>query len=226
MESFKNLFFLFMFYSFLGWVVEVIKISFASKKFINRGFLIGPFCPIYGIGCVAITVLLKNSVNDFSELFLKSIFICSILEYFTSYIMEKIFKYRWWDYSKRKFNINGRICLETMIPFGLGACFIVYFVNPILFKIILSMNNVFSTILFIILFTSLILDLALSSILISKIKGIEKNARIDSTERLNKKIKSKIKKYGIFYKRIFESFPDLIIIKKRKDKKKHERKRL
>ena len=208
MLTLKNLFFVFFFYSIVGWIIEVIDCLIYEKKFINRGFLIGPYCPIYGFGCAFITVCL-NETDDFVSLFLKSALICSALEYFTSYIMEKIFKYRWWNYSNRKFNINGRICLETTIPFGLGACIIVKVINPILFKVLGLMSNTFSTILFILLLMLIIIDTIFSNLFVSKINDVEKNSGVDSTEELKEKMFDFIKKGKTFYKRIFDSFPKL-----------------
>ena len=115
--------------------MEVTLKYIELKRFINRGFLIGPYCPIYGCGAVLITLLLQKFVNDPITLFVYGIIICSILEYTTSFIMEKLFNARWWDYSTKKFNINGRICLETMIPFGLLGLAIVYIINPFFLKI-------------------------------------------------------------------------------------------
>ena len=116
---FYTYFLLFIIYSIIGWILEIIFAFINLKKFVNRGFLIGPYCPIYGAGCLLLTILLSKYAEDTIVLFALSIIICSILEYLTSWIMEKIFKLRWWDYSDMKFNINGRICLETMIPFGI-----------------------------------------------------------------------------------------------------------
>lgn len=208
MLTLKDIFFIFFFYSIIGWIIEIINCFIYEKRFINRGFLIGPYCPIYGFGCIFITLCLNNT-DDFASLFLKSALICSVLEYFTSYIMEKLFKYRWWDYSNRKFNINGRICLETTIPFGLGACLIVKIINPLLFKIIGLMSNEFSTILFILLLTLIIVDTVFSIFFVSKITDVEKNSKIDSTEELKEKMLGFIKKGKTFYKRIFDSFPKL-----------------
>ena len=128
----REYFLLFVIYSVIGWIMEVIYTLVIDKKFTNRGFLVGPYCPIYGVGAVLIIILLSGYKERPIGLFVLAIVICSILEYFTSYIMEKLFKARWWDYSNRKFNINGRICLETMVPFGVIACLIVYIVNPFL----------------------------------------------------------------------------------------------
>ena len=128
-------FLLFISYAFLGWCMEVTCKFIQHKKFINRGFLIGPYCPIYGWGALAITILLKRYMEDPLVLFVMSTLICSIIEYLTSYFMEKKYHARWWDYSNKKFNINGRICLETLIPFGILGVAIMYGTNPILFKL-------------------------------------------------------------------------------------------
>ena len=111
LEEIKLYILIFFIYATAGWIMESTMISIQNKKFVNRGFLIGPVCPIYGYGVVLVSVLLKKYQNDLIITFFMSIIICGILEYFTSFFMEKIFNARWWDYSKRKFNINGRVCL-------------------------------------------------------------------------------------------------------------------
>ena len=141
MLTVSKYFLYFIIYSFLGWLMEVLCSLVEQKKFVNRGFLIGPICPIYGYGVLAIIFLIGKDTSDILGVFLKAILICSLLEYFTSYFMEKIFKARWWDYSKRKFNINGRICLETMLPFGILGCAVVYLLHPLVVRFI----NIFSS---------------------------------------------------------------------------------
>ena len=106
---FYKCFILFIIYSILGWSLEVLLSLYEHKRFINRGFLIGPYCPIYGAGSILLTLLLTNYENNIIILFILSMVICGILEYFVSFILEKIFKLRWWDYTNMKFNINGRI---------------------------------------------------------------------------------------------------------------------
>ena len=147
----KELFILFMIYSFFGWIIEIIWTLIMEKKFVNRGFLIGPYLPIYGVGGILMTLLLERYSNDVIALFIMSIMLFSILEYFTSYILEKIFNARWWDYSKYKYNINGRICLETMIPFGIAGLFLIYVINPFLYRCITNTPNIVINIMFIIL---------------------------------------------------------------------------
>jgi uncharacterized membrane protein len=111
---------IFLVYSIAGWFMESFRGLAKTGKFVNRGFLIGPYLPVYGWGVTLITIFLEKYVNDIGILFGMSIILCGVLEYFTSWIMEKLFKARWWDYHNRKFNINGRICLETLIPFGIA----------------------------------------------------------------------------------------------------------
>ena len=96
--------------SFLGWCMEVICKLIQFGRFINRGFLIGPWCPIYGFGTVLITLLLSKFTDDPLAVFALAMLLCGTLEYLTSYIMEKAFHARWWDYSAKKFNLNGRVC--------------------------------------------------------------------------------------------------------------------
>jgi len=107
MEIVSTYFLYFIIYSFMGWMMEVICKLFELKRFVNRGFLIGSICPIYGYGVLGIILLVGRNTTDLLSVFLKSILVCSILEYFTSYLMEKLFHARWWDYSRRKYNING-----------------------------------------------------------------------------------------------------------------------
>ena len=149
---------LFFIYSFAGWVMETVQISIRQKKFVNRGFLIGPYCPIYGCGVLLITLLLQKYAGDLPLTFILSILICGTLEYMTSYVMEKIFKARWWDYSAKKYNINGRICLETVVPFGILGCLVMYVLNPITFKYLNMLSNSMLNIISAICFTIFITD--------------------------------------------------------------------
>lgn len=161
-----------------------------EKKFINRGFLIGPYCPVYGIGVVLITLLLKKYTNDVVVLFILATLICGTLEYLTSYVMEKLFNARWWDYHKNKFNINGRVCLETLIPFGVVGSFILCVVNPFFINIYNSIPDLLRHIITGILSTIFIIDFFISFKIILSFKG-EVYSNIDSTEEIGEKVKEK-----------------------------------
>lgn len=206
-------FLLFISYAFLGWCMEVTCKFIQYKKFINRGFLIGPYCPIYGWGALAITILLKRYMEDPLVLFVMSTIICSIIEYLTSYFMEKKYHARWWDYSNKKFNINGRICLETLIPFGILGVAIMYGTNPILFKLYNQIPQLVINILTAILFIGFILDNIISSNIISSI-NVEENKLIkDNTEEITEKIKQVLRQKSWLHRRLINAYPGLKDIK-------------
>ena len=208
-------FLLFLIYSFIGWLIEVIGKLIEKHKFINRGFLIGPICPIYGHGCILMILTLSRYKDNPLTLFIYAIFICSLLEYFTSYFMEKIFKARWWDYSTRKFNLNGRICAETMIPFGILGTLVICVINPI-FEYLLNLFN-FETIKItaVVLFIIYIIDYTISLIIMFGFKGTLKTVEKDGTEEITKKVKKILINKNVLYKRLVEAFPNFMNPKER-----------
>ncbi len=211
-------FLLFIIYSFLGWLMEVSLIFISKKKIVNRGFLLGPICPIYGYGVLGILFLIGNATTDILSVFLKSILICSLLEYFTSYIMEKMFKARWWDYSNKKFNINGRICLETMLPFGILGTFIVYILNPLVLGIVKMIPSIIRNILAIILFISYIIDNIISFKVMNSIRGEINTQKTDNTEVIKKRVTKWLEKNSILYRRLNKAYPKFEIAKKSRRK--------
>ena len=211
-------FLLFIFYSFIGWIIEIINELITEKRYVNRGFLIGPYCPIYGCGVILMILLLNRYLNDPVVLFIMAVVICSILEYFTSYIMEKIFKARWWDYTERKFNINGRICLETMVPFGIGGLIIMYFVNPFITGVLNMIPTVLLKLISIILFVVFLVDNLISFKIIFKFRNITKKEERDNTAEITAKVKEILSKKSKLGKRLIKSFPDLRILIKKKNK--------
>ena len=202
-------FIIFIIYSFIGWSIEVIGKLIEKHRFINRGFLIGPICPIYGFRCLAIILLLSKYKSDPIILFFMAIIICSIIEYLTSYIMEKMFHVRWWDYTRRKFNINGRICAETMIPFGILGCFVLYIVNPFFNSIIskIPVNNL--NVIALIIFVIYLIDNILSLTIMFGFKGTLKTIEKDGTEEITKKVKEVLLKRNFLYKRLIKAFPNI-----------------
>ena len=141
---FLGYFFLFFIYSIIGWIVETMYTAIELGRFTDRGFLIGPYCPVYGFGSLGVILYLTQYRDNIVTVFILGIVICSVLEYFTSYIMEKLFKARWWDYSDRKYNINGRICLDNLVAFGLLGLLMMYFINPFFVNIFPASSVVFS----------------------------------------------------------------------------------
>ena len=217
---------LFFTYSFLGWCLEVTCKLISDKKFINRGLLIGPICPIYGYGVLITTLLLKKYLNDPITLFILIIVSCSILEYFTSYFLEKIYHTRWWDYSTKRFNINGRICLETMIPFGILGLLIMKYINPIFLNIFSLLPTSLLYILSIIFLITYIIDNIISCKIIYNIQKLSKEIQFkqiikkDDTERITKLVQKQIEKsMKLLDKRLIHEFPHLEILKLKKKKK-------
>ncbi len=208
-------FLLFIIYAVAGWCIEVIGKLIQYKKFINRGFLIGPYCPIYGYGALLITFLLKNYTNDPIVLFVMAITICGTLEYLTSYFMEKIFKARWWDYSQRKFNLNGRICFGTIIPFGLLGLFIMYVSNPFLLSKIELLPEIWLNILFWTLLVIYLVDNVISGIVMKYIKKAEMlvGRDLDNTEEITLKVKEILQNKSILHRRLVNAFPKLQAVK-------------
>ncbi|MHC1749313.1 MAG: putative ABC transporter permease [Cellulosilyticaceae bacterium] len=132
MVNITQLFLWLMIYSFIGWSYESILCSFEEKKLINRGFLIGPICPVYGFGALIVILLLSDIADKPLDLFLSSIVLTGVLEYFTSYLLEHFFHAKWWDYSHYRFNINGRVCVLGAIVFGLLSVLLLTYIHPLI----------------------------------------------------------------------------------------------
>lgn len=139
--SFPSVVILFVSYSFIGWAVETVYCSVLSRKFIYRGFLIGPVCPIYGFGALSIIFILSPFEGSPLLVLLFAIIITSAIEYFTSVLLEKLFKKSWWDYSRHKFNINGRVCLQMSAVWGLLAMLLLYVIHPLLKGLLFRMPD-------------------------------------------------------------------------------------
>ena len=125
----------FALYSLLGWACESTYCSIPAKRFINRGFLNGPFCPVYGVGALLVIFLLRPFTQNLLVLFVFGVLVTSVLEYITGFLLEKLFHTTWWDYSKRKFNIKGRVCLRNSLLFGVLSVLLLHFINPFVEKL-------------------------------------------------------------------------------------------
>lgn len=209
-------FFIFFIYAMIGWIIESTFVSIKSKKFINRGFLIGPYCPIYGYGALAITLYLEQYKNNIITVFILCVVICAILEYITSYIMEVLFKTRWWDYSTKKFNLNGRICGENAILFGLGGIIVIYFINPFLITLLNKIPKNILLILSIISFIIFLTDTIVSLNIVKRFKKTITNIDLkkDSTQEFSKMVRETITQdHRIFQKRLMSAFPNIDMAK-------------
>lgn len=216
-DIFKIYFLLFLIYSILGWCMEVCVSLIKRKRFINRGFLLGSYCPIYGIGAILITVFLRSFCNNPILLFFMAILLCGALEYLTSFFMEKIFHLRWWDYSDKKLNINGRICLNTIVPFGLLGIIIIYISNPFLLEKIYELPTNILNIIFYIVISVYIIDNIISLKIILGIRNtttiVNRENREDNTEEITKKVKEILLGKSFAQRRLVNAYPKLQTIK-------------
>ena len=136
LQNFYELVWIFIIYAFIGWCTEVSYAALDTGKFVNRGFLNGPYCPIYGCGVVIVVAILTPLKENLLILFAGSFLLTSVLEYITGYILEKVFHNKWWDYSDKPFNIKGYVCLKFSIYWGLACTFIMDIIHPIIYAAI------------------------------------------------------------------------------------------
>ena len=126
------LFWLFFFYSFIGWCIEVCAAAVQHRKFVNRGFVAGPLCPIYGFGAILFEIFLPELTEDPFFLFLGGFVLASLLEYSTGMFFEKVYKKKLWDYSRFRYNVGGYICLPFSLLWGILSVVTVMFADPLL----------------------------------------------------------------------------------------------
>lgn len=177
----------FIIYSFLGWVMESILKTILEKKFVNSGFLHGPYCPIYGFGALIMMFFLGGLKNNILLLFLAGFFVLSIWEYIVGWFLEKTFHTKYWDYTENRFNIKGRVCLLNSFYWGiLGVAFTLW-AHPIIINVIASLPQNALIYLDIILYIALITDMITSLI---KVKSIEKS--MEKIKQINEAIKEKL----------------------------------
>ena len=221
MEMFSLYFMLFLIYSFTGWCIEVVNSLITEKKFVNRGFMLGPYCPIYGYSSIIMIFYLNQYKDNVLTVFLLAVIVCSVMEYIVSYAMEKLFNARWWDYSTRKFNINGRVCLTNAVLFGILGVILVYFVNPLISSLLLKVNTTVLNVLCIIWFIIFVSDFIISMNVTYKLKNAIKKLKRDNTEEFSIKVRETIEK-KLLNRRIFRAFPkfklNIIDIKEIKNK--------
>ncbi len=159
-EIIVNYFLWFIFYSVIGWILETLLFAIRDKKSVKRGFLFGPLCPIYGTGAVVCNLLLGGRISNIFLLFVIGIVLCDSIEYLTSYVMEKAFHAKWWDYSNQKFNLNGRICLASSLFFGIAITALVKFIQPAVTDVTLLIPLRFRIATAFVIYSILIIDVA------------------------------------------------------------------
>ena len=173
--SLFNMFAYFFIYAFLGWIAEVVFATLKTGRFVNRGFLNGPVCPIYGVG-IAVLVLLFNTIADkWLLLFVCGTVFTSVLEFLTGFFLDKMFHTKWWDYSKEPFNVKGYICLRFSLIWGIAVVLAFFTVIPLTQKVIdFIPDNPWGTIIIAVFFITLIADFVA---VINQLKGLNKNLK-------------------------------------------------
>lgn len=208
-HTFAVWFLVFIAYSFIGWLYEVIIALVLKRHFNNRGFLIGPICPIYGTGALLITALLWQHSDNLFSVFIISIIGSGLLEYGTSFIMEKIFHVRWWDYSDQRFNLNGRISLVALVAFGLLGVLVIRVLNPALLALFESIDPKYLEIIATAALTLFMVDIVGSICLIISFRATTKTVSRDVTEEVSQYLRQTVMAKGQFSRRLVKAFPDL-----------------
>lgn len=203
---------MFMLFSVAGWCMEVVLKLIQFHRFINRGFLIGPYCPIYGTGSVLITCmvhLIAGTAPNAVEAFLISFFFCGALEYFSSWYMEKVFHARWWDYSHKPMNLDGRIWIGNLILFGIGGVIIVKLAAPFLFDLFSRIPEKIAGIISIICVLLMLTDYVVSHIVTGKVRIIGEASIGDNTEEISREIRRILSSGSFLQKRIINAYPHM-----------------
>ena len=148
----------FFIYGFMGWIWESFICPLLTRHRIkNSGFLNGTIVPIYGVGALSVSLLFSPQ-ETYLSIFLEGAVVACVIEYLTSWIMEKLYHRRWWDYSDKAFQVNGRICLEGFLVFGLFSVITVKFVQPALLLRLLKHDSVLLIVIATVLSTLFIID--------------------------------------------------------------------
>ena len=212
-EKLINLILLFFAYAFIGWCIEVTLKYFQFHRFINRGFLTGPWLPIYGSGAVLITIAVKGLApleSSVGTTFVISFILCGIVEYMTSLLLEKRFHARWWDYSQKPMNLHGRVWIGNLVLFGLGGVLIVELFNPLLFRLSGHMSVRLREILAIVLSCIFAADYVMSHFVLKLVKNGVESSEADDTEAINKEVRLLLHDRSFFYRRFEEAYPEVI----------------
>ena len=212
-DSLVNLVLLFFAYAFLGWCIEVTLKYFQFHRFINRGFLTGPWLPIYGSGAALITVVIKGLAPlEFSvgTTFIVSFLLCGFLEYMTSYVLEKRFHARWWDYSQKPMNLHGRVWIGNLILFGLGGVVIVDLINPLLLRLSEHMSFPLREIMALFLSVVFVADYVMSHFVLKLVKTSVELSEADDTESISKEVRLLLSDRSVFHRRFAEAYPEVI----------------
>ena len=200
-----ELFFIFIVFSFAGWIMETVLYLIRDKKAVKRGFLFGPVCPIYGVAAVLCDVTLYRRIDNVFLIFIIGFFMSGVLEYFTHFAMEKLFHAMWWDYSGRKFNLHGRIYFNGLLIFGAGGLLIVKFLLPLMYKLMNLIPDAVLYILCFVFYSFIIVDLATTIVDLKGTIRTLKNIQASAVEGAQKGVDLTTEQLEVFKNTILES---------------------
>lgn len=160
----------FIIYACFGWCLEVVYQTVEHGIFINRGFLNGPYCPIYGFGVIIVVGCLNTIKENIFVLYIGSVILTSLLEFLTGFVLEKIFHQKWWDYTDEHFNIMGYVCLKFSLLWGIACLIVVRLIHPMIEKFVDSIPHTLGVILLIVIFTGFVSDIIMTVLGIMNIK--------------------------------------------------------
>lgn len=208
--------------SMLGWLMEVTVKAIQFRRFINRGFLIGPYCPIYGFGVMLMTALLAPMMDSPLSVFIQAMVLCGALEYLTSWAMEKLFHARWWDYSHKRYNLRGRVCADNLLAFGLLGLGMIYGVDPWLIGLFRRIPAGMAQMIAAVLIGLLLADTVISSTILVKIRKTAELSGGDDTESITHEVRSILMKQGLLFRRALRAFPGMQLYSLRLMKRLHK----
>ena len=186
-----RLLWIFFIYAFLGWCTEVSYAALVTGTFVNRGFLNGPVCPIYGFGVVIVLTCLTPLAGSLPLLFLGSVVLTSALEWLTGFALEKLFHQRWWDYSDQPFNLSGYVCLRFSVAWGFACLFVVKLLHPTVLLFIRLIPQILGVVLLALMGAVMAVDLAATVSTIIKL-----NRRLAQIDELAAKIREASNEFG------------------------------
>lgn len=215
--------FFFFIYSFAGWCIEVCCAAIQKRKFVNRGFVNGPLCPIYGSGAVLFAVFLPELKEAPFFLFLAGAILASILEFTTGALLEKLFHRKWWDYSNIRWNYEGYVCLPFSLGWGVCAVVLNMFLNPLLVKLLRIMPRLLMVIIMIALTVALVLDTVGTTLAIRGLqkKQVQLAEFTEGVSQVSKLLENAITRR--IQKRMDKAFPMLEIPKIKRQKRTKEK---
>ena len=212
-EYIVNLILIFFAFSIVGWCIEVTLKYFEFGRFINRGFLTGPWLPIYGSGAVLCTVGVQGLApleSGYGTTFVICFVLCGVLEYMTSFVMEKRFHARWWDYSKKPMNLHGRVWIGNLILFGLGGVLIVHVFDPLLYRLFAVISLPVRELMALILSAVIAADFVMSHFVLKLVKAGVERSQADNTEEISKEVRLLLRDRSYFHRRFVDAYPEVI----------------